>query len=114
MYQVITHASEILTGVGVRLKDGRRIQEEDLGRIVDGALVYKTKRKGKVVIPDRIEWVGPTAALPKKWLRTKHKNLALKRAITPGLVDCHNHLIFAGDRANEFAARCGGATYEEI
>jgi imidazolonepropionase len=32
----------------------------------------------------------------------------------PGLVDCHTHLVFAGDRAGEFAARCGGASYAEI
>jgi imidazolonepropionase len=34
--------------------------------------------------------------------------------VTPGLVDCHTHLVFAGDRAGEFAARLGGATYEDI
>jgi len=34
--------------------------------------------------------------------------------ITPGLVDCHTHLVFAGDRANEFEQRLKGATYEEI
>ena len=114
MYQVITHASEILTGAGVRQKDGRRIKESDLGRIPDGALVYKTWKKGAKKVPGRIEWVGPTSALPKKWLRYKTTNLRQKRAVTPGLVDCHNHLIFAGDRSNEFAARCAGATYEKI
>jgi imidazolonepropionase len=114
MYQVITHASEILTGSGVRQKDGRHIQEDDLGRIPDGALVYRTQRKGKKEVPDRVEWVGPTSALPKKWARYKTTNLKQKKAVIPGLVDCHNHLIFAGERANEFAARCGGATYEEI
>lgn len=36
------------------------------------------------------------------------------RWITPGLVDCHTHLVFAGNRAGEFAARLKGATYEEI
>jgi imidazolonepropionase len=34
--------------------------------------------------------------------------------VTPGLVDCHTHLVFAGDRAGEFAARLGGASYEDI
>lgn len=34
--------------------------------------------------------------------------------VTPGLVDCHTHLVFAGDRSGEFAARLGGATYEDI
>ncbi|MCW5773874.1 MAG: imidazolonepropionase [Rhodospirillaceae bacterium] len=36
------------------------------------------------------------------------------RWITPGLIDCHTHLVFAGDRADEFEKRLGGATYEEI
>jgi imidazolonepropionase len=36
------------------------------------------------------------------------------RWITPGLIDCHTHLIYAGDRAREFEMRLGGATYEEI
>lgn len=36
------------------------------------------------------------------------------RWITPGLIDCHTHLVHAGDRANEFAMRLAGASYEEI
>jgi imidazolonepropionase len=36
------------------------------------------------------------------------------RWITPGLIDCHTHLVYAGDRANEFEARLNGATYEDI
>ena len=34
--------------------------------------------------------------------------------ITPGLIECHTHLVYAGDRSNEFEARLRGATYEEI
>ena len=71
-FRVIVHASEILTGAGIRQTDGRRSQEEDLGRIPDGALVYSVKKKkGGREIPDRIEWVGPTSALPKKWARAQ-------------------------------------------
>lgn len=105
MFRVLTHASEILTGEGIRKKNGRRVQEADLGRIEDGALVCSAKR---------IEWVGRTSDLPKKWLKSPKKNLKLKQAIIPGLVDCHNHLIFAGDRSDEFAERCAGVSYQEI
>ncbi len=36
------------------------------------------------------------------------------RAVVPGFVDCHSHLVFAGNRVNDFALRCAGASYEEI
>ncbi len=112
--RVIVHASEILTGVGVRKKDGRHIQEQDLGRIQDGAIVYSVRKIGKNEIPSKILWVGPTSDLPKKWKKTKKTNLAHRAAIVPGFVDCHNHLIFAGDRSDEFAQRCAGVSYQEI
>jgi imidazolonepropionase len=110
----LIHASEILTGAGVRAKDGRRVGEDDLGRIEDGALVYSVRKVGAKTVPDRIEWVGKTSALPKKYARARKRDLKGKQAVVPGLVDCHNHLVFAGDRSGEFAERCGGATYEEI
>jgi len=58
--------------------------------------------------------VGKTSELPKKYARVSKKDLKGKQAIIPGLIDCHTHLVFAGDRSDEFAERCGGATYEEI
>ena len=103
--RAIIHASELITGAGVRAKDGRRVTEKDLGAIPDGAMVYSDKR---------IEWVGKTSDLPKKYSRVRKTDLRGKRALVPGFVDCHTHLVFAGDRSDEFAARCGGATYEEI
>lgn len=105
MIQAIVHASEILTGNGVRAKDGRRVTEADLGRIEDGALVHDGKK---------ILWVGPTKDLPKKYKKARKKDLKLAQAVVPGFVDCHTHLVFAGNRSDEFARRCAGATYEEI
>src|SRR5690349_8229993 len=98
---VLLHASEVLTGRGVRAKDGRRIKEDDLDRIPDGAVVLGAKK---------ILWVGATKDLPKKYLKTSRKNLRGKQAVIPGLVDCHNHLVFGGDRSSEFAERAAGAT----
>jgi imidazolonepropionase len=103
--RALIHASELLTGAGIRAKDGRRVREEDLGRVPDGALVH---RDGKIL------WVGPTDGLPRRFARARKTDLRGKRAVIPGLVDCHTHLLFAGDRAGEFADRCGGATYAEI
>jgi imidazolonepropionase len=63
----------------------------------------------------RIAWVGPAAALPgapEKLAREVHDLGG--RWVTPGLVDCHTHLVYAGDRAREFELRLQGASYEEI
>lgn len=113
-YRAIIHASELLTGAGVRAKDGRRPLEADLGRLPDGALVYSTRRVKGREIPDQIAWVGPTSALPKKYARVRKRNLRGRQAVIPGMVDCHTHLVFAGDRSEEFALRCGGVSYAEV
>lgn len=104
--KAIVHASELLTGAGIRAKDGRRVGEDDVGRIPDGAVVY---REG-----GQIEWVGKTSALPRKYAKVRKRDLKRRHAVVAGLVDCHTHLVFAGDRSEEFALRCGGTTYEEI
>jgi len=61
---------------------------------------------------DRIEWVGPEQALPETLKGETHDLNG--RWITPALVDCHTHLVYAGNRATEFAARIKGVPYEEI
>jgi len=60
----------------------------------------------------RIEWVGHEAALPAGAADEVH-DLA-GAWVTPGLIDCHTHLVFAGTRANEYAERLRGRSYEEI
>jgi imidazolonepropionase len=61
----------------------------------------------------RIEWVGEETALPE--FRAPAEVRDLKGAwVTPGLIDCHTHLVFAGTRAGEYAERLRGRTYEEI
>ena len=61
----------------------------------------------------RIAFAGPMAELPTGW--DAIRRIALDgRWITPGLVDCHTHLVYAGDRAHEFELRLTGASYEEI
>lgn len=60
---------------------------------------------------DRIAWVGPASELAGK--AGDHIDLG-GRLVTPGLVDCHTHLVHAGDRAREFEMRLLGASYEEV
>lgn len=60
-----------------------------------------------------IEWVGPVGELPEAYDEAPVADVE-GRAVVPGFVDPHTHAVFAGDRANEFAMRMQGATYEEL
>ncbi len=61
----------------------------------------------------RVEWVGDESALPE--FRAPAEVRDLDGAwVTPGLIDCHTHLVFAGTRATEYAERLKGRTYAEI
>jgi len=65
------------------------------------------------VAEDRIVWVGKRGDLPSEY--SQWDRLGLDGAlVTPGLIDCHTHLVFGGDRSREFAMRQSGASYEEI
>src|SRR6476620_8561158 len=60
-----------------------------------------------------IEWVGDEASLPDDVRPDRTIELA-GRWVTPGLIDCHTHLVFAGQRAAEFARRTSGTSYADI
>src|SRR6478735_4166326 len=62
---------------------------------------------------DVIEWVGDETALPATPDPERTVELA-GRWLTPGLIDCHTHLVFAGQRAAEFARRTAGTSYADI
>jgi imidazolonepropionase len=70
----------------------------------DGALL---------VDDDTLRWVGPDAELPAGLGPVEEHDLG-GAVVTPGLVDCHTHLVYAGQRAREFELRLQGASYEEI
>nr|WP_239027492.1 imidazolonepropionase [Ramlibacter algicola] len=61
-----------------------------------------------------IAWVGPHAELPEAWRRGAIEHDVGGALITPGLIDCHTHLVWGGDRAREFELRLQGASYEDI
>src|SRR5215208_3482456 len=71
--------------------------------------------RGAIAAKDgRIVFAGPDAGLPAA-LRSSAETTDLEgRLVTPGLIDCHTHLVFGGDRAAEWEMRQSGATYEEI
>jgi len=73
------------------------------GEIADGA----------VAISDgSIAWVGPQSELPSTTATTVRSLSG--RWLTPALIDCHTHLVFAGSRADEFEQRLEGVSYEQI
>jgi imidazolonepropionase len=68
-----------------------------------------------VTAGDGIHWVGPEADLPAALADAEVHEQSLGGAlVTPGLVDCHTHLVYGGQRANEFEMRLQGAGYDEI
>ncbi|MBI4238542.1 MAG: imidazolonepropionase [Deltaproteobacteria bacterium] len=72
-------------------------------------------RAAVVLRGDRIEWVGPEAELPRDAEHLRSTAIdAGGRAVLPGLVDSHTHLIFAGSRATEFVQRARGVSYQAI
>ncbi len=62
---------------------------------------------------ERIAWVGPHDALPSPPAQAEVIDVG-GALVTPGLIDCHTHLAFAGDRAREFELRLAGASYADI
>jgi imidazolonepropionase len=76
------------------------------GWIDDGALLVEG---------DRLLWVGADADLPQALRDGITEEHDLRGAcVTPGLIDCHTHLVYGGERAAEFELRLQGASYEEI
>lgn len=75
---------------------------------------YGLINDGTVAIDGKnIAWVGPTTELPEKYKNWDQISLE-GRVVTPGLIDCHTHLVHGGNRANEFEMRLNGASYEEV
>ncbi|QRM46431.1 imidazolonepropionase [Rhizobium sp. BG4] len=71
--------------------------------------------KGAIVTENgRITYAGPEGELPVSMIERAEITDLEGRWVTPGLVDCHTHIVYGGNRAREFEMRLEGATYEEI
>jgi len=80
--------------------------DADWGMVDDGALLVQN---------DHLTWVGPLSEMPRDLRDQAAVQHDLGGAlVTPGLVDCHTHLVYGGQRAREFEMRLEGASYEEI
>jgi imidazolonepropionase len=81
----------------------------------DALTPYGLIEDGALAVEDgRIAWVGARTELPLAMDDAAVRHDAQGCLITPGLIDCHTHLVYGGDRAGEFEARLNGASYEEI
>jgi imidazolonepropionase len=85
----------------------------NLATMTEGGVPYGAIEDGALAIEDgRIAWLGAASELPHR-----DAGEVIDGAggwLTPGLIDCHTHLVFAGDRSGEFEQRLTGVSYEEI
>jgi imidazolonepropionase len=79
----------------------------------DDSGVGLIERGAIAVTAGRIAWVGAESALPATVDAAEEIDLG-GRLVTPGLIDCHTHAVFGGDRSREFELRMGGADYQTI
>jgi len=87
-----------------------------LATMVRGGTPYGAIEDGAIAVEDgKIAWLGPQSALPGRPEKLSRAQIDCDAQwLTPGLVDCHTHLVFGGNRAREFEMRLEGASYEEI
>ncbi|MDQ1265596.1 MAG: imidazolonepropionase [Bacteroidota bacterium] len=108
MKTLIKNISSLVTvnANGKLYKAGADMQE--IGEVRNGAMLFT----------DKIEWLGTNAEAEKliaEGLHIPDKVLDMSsKTILPGFVDSHTHIVFGGNRSNEFARRLRGATYQEI
>ncbi|NNC93419.1 MAG: imidazolonepropionase [Acidimicrobiia bacterium] len=93
----------LLTGIG-ELVTNDPDRDGLLGVVSDAAVAIKA---------GRVAWVGPEAGVLREFRELPELDCA-GRAVIPGFVDSHTHLVFGGNRAGEFARRVRGESYEEI
>ncbi len=96
--------SQIATLQGALVKDGRKLKAEDLSIIENGSVVFSN---------EKILWVGNDNDFPSEYLGLSTVFFTGK-TLCPELIDCHTHLVFGGNRANEYTMRLNGADYEAI
>ncbi len=95
------------------MKADRLLIDCHVAAMTEGGAAYGAIEDAAVAVTDgRIAWVGPRADMPT--VDAAEVEPLDGRWVTPGLIDCHTHLVFGGDRAGEFEQRLEGATYEEI
>jgi imidazolonepropionase len=89
------------------------LEDVHLATLADAAGYGIVRDAAVGIVGDRIAWLGRARDLPTDIRTTKRVSCAGRWA-TPGLIDCHTHLVYAGNRAHEFEQRLHGASYADI
>ncbi len=85
-----------------------------LATMVPGSVPFGLIEDGAIAVQgERIAWVGKRSDVPADYADWPREDL-YGDLLTPGLIDCHTHVIHAGDRSLEFERRLQGISYEEI
>lgn len=90
---------------------GTLLHNARIAPMTEGAQVLE--RHAVALEDGAVAWLGPADAVPERFSGADAHDLD-GRLVTPGLIDCHTHLVFGGDRAREFEMRLEGASYEEV
>lgn len=88
----------------------------NIATMAEGADTYGMIKDGAVgILNGDIEWLGTTAGIANSIDEIAEQVIdAQGRLLTPGLIDCHTHLVFAGNRSDEFEQRLNGVSYQQI
>lgn len=103
MKKLYKNISELVTLNSCHKKDGRNLIPEDLSILKNISMVFDKE----------IIWIGNFNDLPKEYTDLPCSNLT-GHTVLPEIVDCHTHLVFGGDRSEEYSMRLNGADYQEI
>jgi imidazolonepropionase len=104
-YKAYRNFEQILTLKKAFEKDGRFLKPEDLDCIEKGSVVFS---------PEEILWVGTDKDFPSQYEKETEQYFFEGKVLTPEIVDCHTHLVFGGNRSQEYSMRLNGADYQEI
>jgi imidazolonepropionase len=106
----LTHIHQMLTLKGVHQKNGRFLRPQDLGLIKKAAIVVENERILFAGTEEQYRELLAQQQLPQ----FPEIKLPPSTIVTPEIIDAHTHLVFAGNRAQEYIQRLNGASYQDI
>jgi len=103
---LINNCSWVITLESAVSKEGKKLSPQDHTPVKNGAIIHD----GQTIL-----WVGKENTIPENFnSNIKFRKDMKGRVVTPGLIDCHTHLVFAGNRALEYVDRLNGRSYQDI